>query len=285
MIAPGTLFGRAWEVVVGTLDVSNLDMGFQVKRTLKPEPNTAELKLYNLNPAHRKVLEMAASSSLVQKGVVPLPVSISAGYKTGPLAQIFLGNMRATFSTTNGPDIVTELSSGDGEANMASARMNTAFGPGSPISIVLQEIIGTLGVGPGNLAQALATLSATGKVTWSAKGCVLKGNAADHLSDACRSLGLEWSVQNGAVQILVLGQPLAGRAVLVTPNTGLVGSPSVDSKGVLQFTTLLIPGIKPGVLVLLQSNAVQGQFRVVSVESTGDTLGEEWYHRCSAEKF
>jgi len=274
------LFPRAWRVTVDTLELTKIDVEFQVKKTLKQEPNTCDLKIYNLTPDHRKQIEQNPAIIKLQK----VPVKIEAGYGTN-LAQIFLGELRAGWTTTDGADVVTELSTGDGEKAMAGARLNVSFGPGAPVDVVLREIIKTLGVGQGNVQKAVSLLQAKGLVQFSTKSVVLKGNAAEHLTQFCKGAGLEWSLQDGAVQILTLGQPLAGRSLLLNASTGLIGSPSVDSKGVLTAQTLMIPGVRPGQLVTMDAKHVKGGYRIDTCEYTGDTLGNDWYIKMTASKF
>jgi hypothetical protein len=282
------LFGRQWRVTVGTpgskglaLQLTDIDIEFEIKKTLKPEPSTCDLKIFNLTAAHRKQIEQNPALNALQK----IPVKIEAGYVSSGMAQIFLGELRAGWTVTDGADLVTELSNGDGEKEMATARMNVSFGGSTPIGVALTEIITTLGVGQGNVQQAVSLLQAKGLVQFSTKTVVLKGNAANHLTDFCKSCGLEWSVQDGNVQILQLGQPLAGQSYSISSATGLIGSPSVDSKGILTFDTLLIPGIKPGVVVQMNSVHVTGGYRVETCEYNGNTMTDDWQIKCSASKY
>ena len=274
------LFGRSWRITVDTLQLTGIDVEFQVKKTLKPEPNTCDLKLYNLTSDHQKQIEQNPAVLKLKK----VPVRVEAGYGTN-LAQIFLGELRAGWTVNDGPDVITELSTGDGEKGMASARLNVSFGPGTPIDTVLREIVSTLGVGQGNVQKAVSLLQAKGLFNFSSKGVVLKGNAAQHLTDFCKGAGLEWSVQDGNVQILTLGQPLQGQALQLDSSTGLIGSPSVDSKGVLSCQALMIPGLRPGQLLQMNSLHVKGGYRINTVEYQGDTLGNDWYAKITADKY
>lgn len=283
------LFDRDWRVTVGGINSLQgvqipkpIDINFSVKKTLRPEPNQATLKIFNLSPDTRKRIESSFSSTGVPNAKVP--VLLEAGY-SGALAQVFLGELRAGMSTTEGPDIVTELTNGDGEKEMSTVRVNVAIGAGSPIEVVLREIVKTLGVGAGNVDQAVALFKAKGLLTFSAKAQYLKGNAADHLTDLTKGAGLEWSVQNGALQVLPLGLPLAGAAVRLSEDSGLIGSPSVDSKGVLNFTSLLIPGLQPGTPVVVDAEHVKGNYRVEVCEYVGDSMGEEWYVKGQGRRF
>lgn len=275
------LFQRDWRVVVGTLGISApIDIEFEVKKTLKPEPNTCSLKIFNLDRTHRRAMEQNYSLPTSK-----VPVAISAGYQNGPLHQIFLGELRAGMTTTDGADQVTELSTGDGEKAIATARLNVSMGAGTPISVVLAEMAAALGVKPGNVQQAVSLLEAKGVFQFSIKAQYLKGNSAQHITDLAKSAGMEWSVQDGALQFLNLGQPLVGQALLLNADTGLLGSPSVDSKGLLHGKTLLIPGLSPGVLVMMDSLTVKGGYRVETVEYKGASLGDEWGAEFQASKF
>lgn len=264
------LFGRAWQIFVGNVDVSNLDATFEARRSLRAEPNTCTLRLFNLAPTTAGQIQQQAAST----GTIP--VSIQAGYQ-GTVVQIYAGQLRAAVTVTDGPDTVLELNTGDGESAMAQARVNIAIAAGTPYTTVFAALANQLGLGLGNVASAKLP------ATWSSKGCVLKGNVADYISDTCKANGLEWSIQNGAIQVLPLGGALAGQAALLTTQTGLVGSPSVDSKGVLKACALIQPGVTPGATVAIKSSSVNGQFRCIAVDFEGDTLGNPWYAKLEGQ--
>lgn len=281
------LYGRIWRITVGqntggpaAVAITDSDVDFTIKKTLKPEPNTCEVKLFNLTTAHQKAMEQNPAILTLQK----VPVKIEAGLGN-QLNTLFLGELRAGFTVTDGAESITQLSTGSGEKELASSRLNVPIGPGTSVQQALQEIVSTMGLGNGNIAQAATQLQSTGQTTFSTKGQVLKGNAAQWLTDFCKGAGLEWSIQDQQVQILTLGQPLQGQAILIDAAHGMEGSPSVDSKGILTAKTLMIPGIKPGVLVVVNAVHVQGNYRVQTVETRGDTKGNEWGHTFTGKKF
>ncbi len=104
-----TLFGRIYNVTIGTLDVSALRCSFRVKKSLKPEPNVATVKIWNLSEKSRAVFS----------GKGALKIRVEAGYRETGLHQIYLGEVRSGHSTVEGPDIVTEVTTGDGETAKA----------------------------------------------------------------------------------------------------------------------------------------------------------------------
>lgn len=284
------LFGRLAHVTVGTLllegtDGTGLDVSFKVKRNLKPLPNTCDLKIWGLSKSSRQALAGSTVPAPTMAGKQKIvPCRIEAGYK-GATYQIFLGELRAAQTTRQGQDVITELSTGDGDQAIKTGRINVTLGPGTTTATAMKQLLGALGIGQGNLAKAVTLLGQAGLVQMYAKGASLKGSAADHLTDLCRSAGLEWSIQDGQLQVTTLGQPLDGQAISLTPSTGLVGSPSVDTKGIVSAKCLMIPGLKPGVKVAIQSESVTGGFRVISTEHTGDTFGSDWYVDIEAQRY
>lgn len=285
------LWSRASRVTVGTVEITNigqqqgLDVWFQVRRTLKAgEPNTADLKIYNLSDSSRKAIEQSSqtSPSVTSAPGAPqtfTPVKIEAGYK-GNMPTIFLGEMRSAQTVTEGPDFVTELQTGDGDQAAVVARINQSLGPTNAMNVA-QALLSAAGIGTGNLSRVASVLRAA---TLYQQGVTLKGNPVSKLTALCKSVGLEFSVQQGQAQFLSTGQPLDGSAYELSSDTGLVGSPSVDTKGVLSCMTLMLPGLRPGQLIFMNSRFVQGTYRVTSMVTVGDTKGNEWHHKIEAKR-
>ena len=299
MTQPGggiQLFNRSSTVTVGPVSISNigqelgLDVWFNVKRSLRPkQPNTADIRLYNLADARRKAIEAAAQPFPASVGppVKPgeprgtyTPVSIVAGY-VGSTEEIFFGEMRTAQTVIDGPDTVLEMTTGDGDTATILSRISFSFGAGINAYVVAQKLCSSMGLGVGNIATVAAQLRSSPAYK---SGVVLKGNPMHHLVDLAKSCGLEVSVHKGVAQWQVLGQPLGGQAYVISADTGMIGSPSVDTAGNLNFECLLIPGIKPGASVQMQATYVTGTYRIISVETTGDTSGNDWKHSVEARR-
>ena len=210
-ITPGALlFERACTLQVGSLLIPGgaqgfgLRVSFKVKRGVKvtqgvqkPQPNTCDLKIWNLSLSHQKALEQSTVPG-ASKTVVP--VIISAGYQSRS-TQIFAGELRAAHTITNGPDSVTELTTGDGDQALTQQRLTIALGKGANATQGLNAIMTGLGIGQGNLQKGIALLEAQPLAgTLFSKGVVFKGAAADIMTDFCRAAGLDWSIQNGALR-------------------------------------------------------------------------------------
>jgi hypothetical protein len=271
------LFQRVCSVQVGTVRVVH-DKGigpriaFRVTKTLKKEPNTCEVKIYNLSQATRISMQSVA-----------VPVILSAGYPDNE-AVIFSGDARAVDHVREGPDWITRAKCGDGERVYSWSYASESFAPGTSVSIILQHLATTMGLRSGNLEAVIAAGNFRGGLTQFAHGYTLHGRASVELTTLLRTLGCTWSAQNGALQIQRGTSPVPGQFPLLSPDTGLVGSPehaAPDRKNAVPLVkakSLLQPSLVCGGAVAIQSQSIaQRQFRVESLEVTGDTASTDWY--------
>ena len=100
------------------------------------------------------------------------------------------------------------------------------------------------------------------------------------------ALGLGYSIQNGELQVLEQGAPLAGEAVILRPGKGgIVGVPVVDSDGRGQIRSLLRADLVPGGLVSVEDSATAtGVWRLDAVRYVGDTHAQDWYAECEGRR-
>lgn len=289
---PGfTLYPRSCAVQVGSTLIpadpgTGLHVHFRIKRgvhvsktAIKPRANTCELKLWGLGDSTRATVAQAAAAAIG----VGVPVIIMAGYKDHR-STVFDGQLRPTNTFREGSEVILTMTAGDGDTALQQ-RMNVSLGAGTTARAAMQKIVGELGIGPGNLNKALTLIDQSaiaGQLF--ARGAYLKGSAADIMTDVCRALGLQWSIQNGALSLTQTNQPLAGQIVLVDQAHGMQGSPSVDTRGLLNLKMGMIPGIVPGVQLQVNALEVQGVFNVISVETVGDNFGGDWLHHIEAQR-
>ncbi|HVJ27427.1 MAG TPA: hypothetical protein VM493_07775 [Vicinamibacterales bacterium] len=277
------LFGRKWSVQIDRETFDDFDMAFNIVKTTKAEPNTCDLRLYNLNADARGALEgtplvkIAAKSGPTKHQHKGIPVRISAGYEDADCV-IWQGDLRTVQSKREGADWVTELGSGDGEGAYQRSRVNLSFNRGTPIATVLTALAKSIGLGVGNLPLYLPRLSLSPTLSQiTMHGIVLSGSASDQLTYITHSVGLEWSIQNGVLQFTERGLPTIGQVVLVSPVTGMVDEPSMDNEGVLTVKMLMIPNVVPGSVIVVASERISGNYRIEKATYEGDTSGQPWY--------
>lgn len=268
------LFRRAWRLTVGSLDVSTLSLSFDIEKTAGRHPNKASIKVINLTPDLRA--ELAQLSVNKKKGPGKIRVSLEAGYVEAR-GLIFQGDLRTAKSEKSGPEWETTIEGEDGGQSMRWSRINRAFPPGTPVASVVQACAEAMGVGTGNLAEAIPSARLEGGGSVFATGTVLSGSAPDELDGIIRSLGFTWSVQNGVLQILKRGRAIQTTAVRLVSTSGLVGSPARAADGSISFQCLINPEVYPGRQVAFEEPELRGTYRVKKAKYTGDTKGNDWY--------
>lgn len=275
------LWNRKWLVQVGSLDVSSLDLRFDIIKSTKREPNVALVRIRNLSPDSRAAV--AQGQTLV----------VRAGYEDDgdPPPLLFTGNVRIVRHEYDAATYETIVEARDGGTAYSDQRISKSYAPGTPIAAVARDVVDAMGIGRGNLDDVSASLRLAGVAEFP-EGYVAAGRASAVLTALLRGARMRWSVQNGALQILRLGTPVRTRAELLSPDTGLIGSPTAGDRapsqaqvqrttskrrGLVDAVALLRPGLEPGRPVVLESALVRGDFEVREVRYEGDTTTEQWY--------
>lgn len=268
------LFKRNWCVTVDTLRLPKpVDITFKVEKSIKSEPNTCELKIYNLTKEHRKQLTESKKVS----------VRLEAGYENA-LTAIFIGELRNIYTQRDGTDLITVIEGKDAGRSYQSARVNRSFPAGTKYEVVAKACAQAMGIDQGNVDDAIAAARITGLGTVYPEGTTTYGPASRALTRVLSSAGLTWSVQDGVLQVLRGGRALQSTSVLLNSGTGLIESPVIDitkkKKKETQVVTakmLIIPGVYPGRQLRIQSDVVTGTFRADKLTYIGDTRGSDWY--------
>lgn len=261
----GQLFARRCQVIVDQLQVEDLRVAFRVRKDVGSNPNTAEISITNLSESTR--------SNMQTKGV---PVVLSAGYGTG-LAVIFAGDVRVVDHVREGPSWVTKIQAGDAEKAHRKI-VSSSFANGTLVKDAIMSMVSSLGVDAGNASQKVNALTAQ-----FVNGYSVHGRVSAELETLLRSQGLEYSIQDGRLQILAPDETTLDQAVDLSASTGMVGSPEHGTSekeggaGVVKVRSLLQPRFKPGAKINVTSAGVNGLLRIQKLEHRGDTHGGDWY--------
>ena len=268
------LFGRKARLTVDILEIEDLDFAFNIERSLSKEPNTAEIKIFNLKEDNRNQLTFA------KRGVQTI---LQAGYG-GTMGVIFVGNLKEVASVKEGVDWVTTVRSGDGQTAANQARFNKSYAAGTSAAKVVGELADALGINTSKAGRALREAVLRDGTQQFVKGTVVKGSTYDELDRLLRSMGLEWSIQDNELQVMTSGAPLANTAIKLSPSTGLIGSPVVGSDKIVRVQALLQPDLMPGRKIEIESERVQGLYRIAKVVFSGSTepTAGNWYAEIEA---
>lgn len=285
-------FGRKWALTLGTssttaLRTEGLYLDFQIEKSLAQEPNKAAITVYNLSAEHRKAVEdLSTYDPLVKAKTRPnanahkvpktgkIRVELEAGYEDFS-GVIFRGDLRWARSTFSGGTWATEIEGEDGGRTYLASRISQAFPAGTTAYNVVTACADAMGLGRGNLANV------ADKLAWAySHGTVASGWAAEELAGVIRRSGLRYSIQNGALFFENIALRTELPALVIAPDSGLVGYPAKDANGLVTFTSLLHPDLAPGAYVALQSSHISGNLKIYRVTYSGSVDKSEWYAKC-----
>lgn len=260
------LFGRVCELTVGTLKFSGLRVTFKVSASTASKPNTAEISIYGLSETSRAACATQGAE-----------VRLVAGYRD-TAALVFSGQVTHGESSRQPGGWVTVIEARDGQPQW-TRRMRLGLHKATKHRELLKAIASEMGLQVSAEQLDLVGAGATpGPVA-------LYGFAHAEMDVLCRSLGLEWSIQRGRLQLLPLDGATTETAVVLSPETGLIGTPQRQAKEagkrrVIEVQSCLQPALKPGRLVQLTSQTLSGLLRCRTVEVVGDTHGADWTSTC-----
>lgn len=246
-----------------------LTVAFKVEKSDKPEANDSTIQIYNLSDAHRAQLE-----------VTGIRCFLSAGYP-GAESQIFGGNVRFALTEKQGVDWVTKMELGDGLSSLAGVRVTQSYRPGS----LWTDVVAGVGKVMKDLDQGnlLDRIKQAGSDIVMRNGFTCDAPASAVLTELLAQQGLGWSVQDNRIEALGVADYLPGEGPLISPDTGLVGSPTIGAaqhKGgpqIIKVKCLLNPSLKPGSRFQLQSANLNCACRCHKVVQIGNSRAGDWY--------
>jgi hypothetical protein len=259
----------------GGLKVTDLRIKFSVKRDKDKDASRATIDIFNLSPESRKMIDD-----------IDELVYLSAGYRDGEGEQsLFIGNISDITHLREPPEIVTRIEAKDGAKEILEKKTALSFDAGISGREVLRKALQAFSI-PNNLN----ILSFTDKSY--AHGFSFSGKAIHALDKITKFLDLEWSIQSNEIRIIPFDGNDGTRAALISPETGMIGSPQehkfseLKSKGQSKtnkkpgwrVVSLLQPKVAPGGQVYLKSREIPDNslFTVVTVKHSGDTHSGDW---------
>lgn len=272
----GTLYEREAFVYVDDLRIQGLRLKFKGERSLKVDPNTLDLHIYNLSVTSRARMQTKGAQ-----------IVLVAGY-VGSSEVVFSGQARTIDHLRVGPDWDTHVQCGDGEVACRRSISSFSFGPGTKWKDVVAKLAGDLKVKTGDAIGKLTRGDLNGAIDTFAQGYTANGPTVRELDRVMKAAGLEWSVQDGKLQILKAKKTTDETAIVLSPASGLLGSPDhgAPEKGgfpsLLKAKSLLQAGLRPGRSMKIESSSIRGFYRVEKVTHEGDTHGGEWYSSVEA---
>jgi len=264
------------------LDLSELRIKFSVKRSDTITPNTADIRVYNLEPNTAKRIQKEFKTVILQ-----------AGYE-GNYGVIFKGNIKQVIiGRESATDTFIDIIAGDGDRAYNFAVVNSTLAAGSSQLDQVNAAVGAMGQ-KGTTAGYLGEFPPE-KLP---RGKVMYGNARNYLRNSAQTTDKTVSIQDEKVTFVSKKSYLPGQAVVLTSKTGMIGTPQQTNEGV-NVKNLLNPKINVGTRVKIDNASIErfkinlsvpnspanipaplsadGTYYVLVAEHQGDTRGVEWY--------
>ena len=287
---------RQVSLVIGTsagaaLELNQFRLVFQVRRGDYFNPNTVDVKVYNLSREYAQMLAQAEYTQLVLK----------AGYP-GSYGQIFSGQIsQRRIGRESQLDTYVAFTAADGDRayNFATCVYTVPAGNAASnralagMLAAMQAAAGSQGITQGYAPSFQQDVFYRGRVYF--------GDAKDEIRDFCGSRNLLPSIQDGALTLIPDNNFIPGNPVVLSANTGMIGTPEQTINGI-QVKCLLNPNIKIGQLVRIDGTVTPyrypldigslannqfvaqtikidgaGMYYVMTANHEGDTRGQAWY--------
>ncbi len=247
----------------------NLRIAFKVDRSLESKANKASAQIFNLNEDSRGRIAVEKPQFVIE-----------AGYRD-TFASIFQGTATEVSTTREATGFTTTVKAADG-FKASRERVRVSLRPGATPGDAIEQVIKSFKIsGTKALARAKAgDFGGAGEALLN--GLTMSGRSRDVMDNLARTYKFDWSIQNEEIVILLPDEATEESAILLSPETGLIGSPIrvLDEKRpgalLVQGSALLHPGISPGRRIKLSSQELDGFFKIEKVSHTGDTAASTW---------
>lgn len=261
------LFNRRLDLLVDDgdgegLDLSAFRVAFKVEKTPLAEPNKATISIYNLT---------ADTANQLMKEFKT--VTLQAGYQE-TYGVVFKGNItHASFGKPTAVETILTLECGDGERGYNFGMINKTLAAGATAKDRQALLAEGLNVEVGH--------SDTKNDIKSSRGAVFFELARDFMRKEKATTGTDISVQDEILQFVDVEGTTPLQAVLLSSDTGLIGSPTRGEE-VINVKCLLNPVLKIGGRIKIDEQGAgidqfNGTYKILKITFSGDTEGNEWY--------
>lgn len=241
-----------------------LHISFAIEKSDVESDNTGKVTIWNLNAEH---IDMLNRPDCI--------LALRAGYgNVMPL--IFTGVVTFVSTSSDGADVATEVELTDSRIEVRDTIISVSFAGKVNSKQILQHIADYMGV----------ALSIGWDVSFrDVSNFAYVGTGKNAVAKVCEMNGLQYSIQNGVLQIKTPGSTMSREVFLLSPETGLVGTPkritiaetdSAPAQHGWEVQYLMNAAINIDDYVRLESRHVTGFFRASKIAIEGDSHSGVW---------
>ncbi len=240
---------------------TDLRIAFDIGKTSEVNANPAKIKIYNLNKTSRAFLQ--------QENVI---VILEVGYEDN-VDQLFIGDIVKSSTEKTGSDLITTIEAKDGTFALENANLDKSYKAGTNIKDVAKDVINSIQEVGGIIVNSISAI----KSETLQNGMSVTGASKKTLDNITEKQGLEYSIQDNELQIIEKNGSTTEEAILLTPETGLLGKPIEREEGIEYKALIQTTKLRPGRRVRITSSEIDGVFINKKVNYKGDTHGTDWF--------
>lgn len=263
------------------LDLSEMQVEFEVHQAMVSIPNWARIRVYNLS----QETQQQAYKEFHH-------IDLAVGYN-GYAERLFYGQVRQFNAglREDAKDTYIDFICQDGDYGHNWTVINKTLAKGWDYKDMFQALHGAFkanGLSVGHQSKL--------PIQKFPRGRVMYGSAKNHMNRAVDNINAEWSIENGEITVVPYDGTLPGQAIVLTPATGLIGLPQQTINGIT-LRSLINPKVQDGGLIKLENDTIQtasintattavnyipsfdpnGLYKVYSISHTGNTRGNDWH--------
>ena len=248
----GVLYRRRIEVEVAGLTISEPRISFEIERQIDNTQAKGTVSIYNLRRENEQQIYDRRGE-----------ISIQAGYPD-TFAILFEGFVQRVARAREQLAHITRIEVGDTVRRQATIGGDFMASYDGPVTIrqIVQAISRAIGVpvGPLDAIPPPATIS---EFYW-------HGTASDALDFALRRVECRWFVSDGVIRINRAGEAQSDAPTIqVSARNGMIGTPIETDEGA-EIRMFLNPLVVLGCTLEIESDTVEGRWKVVGLRNTGD---------------
>jgi hypothetical protein len=288
-------FGRKWRVLVidkenTAIDTSQLRCTFRVEKVALSIANYAEISIYNLNSDTENEIVNEGSRVILEAGYESYFDASGTGqqYQADQYGTIFEGKVIQTIRTREeNVDYVLTLVCLDGDSflnhNIVAFSVNKKQNPRDIINSIASNALV-----PSEIGRVSGELS--GQTL--PRGKVIFGEPKQYLRDIAQANNGSFYMEDEKIYVEKSTDIEQGETLVLTPQTGLVGTPEQVPDGVT-FKCLLNPKIRLKTAVKIDNSYIRqmkmqigevpimldqdNRYQCYKVTHYGNTRGQDWY--------
>lgn len=244
-----------------------LHISFSCEKADTDSSNTAKVSIWNLNKEH-----------IAELNKKDCAVSLRAGYNS-VMPLVFAGVITFAKTKKDGGDMVTEVELVDNRIEIRDTYVSLSYQGSVNSKKIINDIADAMGV----------TISFSYNASLDKNipnGYSYIGLAANALTKICKTNGLDWSINNGVLQVKKPRDTMSREVYVLSAETGLIGMPervqisNDEDKEKYEYgydvEYLMNAAIDVDDFVYLDSIYAKGYFRVYSVSIDGDNYEGSW---------